>query len=154
MERPVIAIIGAGAVGATTAYALITRNINAKIVIFDINVHKCMGEMQDLSDALSMSGVSAKAQHRAYDIIAGKGFTSFGIASAIATYCSDIITDARRVVPVSCFIEQFGVCLSIPAVLGLKGIQQILHPALNTLEQEKLATCAQILRQMYESRIT
>lgn len=58
MKHTKIAIIGAGSVGSTTAYALMLRNIAAEIVLIDINKQRCKGEVFDLSDALSFSGTS------------------------------------------------------------------------------------------------
>lgn len=43
-----ISIIGAGFVGATTAYALMNSGVATEICIFDINMDKAMGEVMDL----------------------------------------------------------------------------------------------------------
>lgn len=43
-----ISIIGAGFVGATTAYALMNSGIATEICIYDINMDKAMGEVMDL----------------------------------------------------------------------------------------------------------
>lgn len=50
-----IAIIGAGAVGATTAYSLMLKNLTAEIILVDVNKEKEEGEVLDISDALSFS---------------------------------------------------------------------------------------------------
>jgi L-lactate dehydrogenase len=47
-----VAIIGAGAVGSTAAYAATLRNIAAEIVLIDINEAKEEGEVMDLRDGL------------------------------------------------------------------------------------------------------
>jgi len=47
-----IAIIGAGNVGATIAYALMLKNIGAEIIMVDIDQDRCYGEVLDLSDAI------------------------------------------------------------------------------------------------------
>ncbi len=57
-----IAIIGTGAVGATTAYACLMRNITAEIMLVDVDEIDCRGEVLDLSDALSFSPTSKVAQ--------------------------------------------------------------------------------------------
>lgn len=49
-----IAIVGAGAVGSTTAYALMLRNLAAEIILIDVNEKKEEGEVMDLDDALSL----------------------------------------------------------------------------------------------------
>ena len=43
-----ISIIGAGFVGATTAYALMNSGIATDICIYDINTDKALGEVMDL----------------------------------------------------------------------------------------------------------
>lgn len=43
-----ISIIGAGFVGATTAYALMNSGVATEICIYDINMDKAMGEVMDL----------------------------------------------------------------------------------------------------------
>ncbi len=58
MKHHKIAIIGAGAVGVTTAYALMLRNIGAEIILSDINESRLEGELMDLADALTFSDVA------------------------------------------------------------------------------------------------
>lgn len=49
MERKrKVSIIGAGFVGATTAYALMNSGVATEICIYDINMDKAMGEVMDL----------------------------------------------------------------------------------------------------------
>lgn len=43
-----VSIIGAGFVGATTAYALMNSGVATEICIYDINMDKAMGEVMDL----------------------------------------------------------------------------------------------------------
>ncbi len=296
MKHSKIAIIGAGAVGSTTAYALMLKNIAAEIILVDIDVERCKGEILDLSDALSFCEVSKirggttqdaaqadiiiiaagarqepgqirteliktnkkviasifeqikpinpnaivimvtnpvdiltlyaqelsglprnqvfgsgtfldtqrlrgllankfniaeqsihtyilgehgdsqfpawscshiagiplldfpqfnkknladlaeQTRQKAYEIIACKGATYYGIAACVAEMCEAIIFDQKYVMPLSHFVEQFEVCLSLPVVLGEKGIEHILEIPLNKEEQEKLAHSAEQLR--------
>ncbi len=50
-----IAVIGAGAVGSTTAYSLMIKNLVAEIILVDVNKEKEQGEALDMSDAMSFS---------------------------------------------------------------------------------------------------
>ena len=52
-KRNKISIIGAGFVGSTTAFALMTSGFASEIVIVDINKDKAEGEAMDLSDGVS-----------------------------------------------------------------------------------------------------
>ena len=48
-----VAIIGAGNVGATTAYALLQSDLVEKLSLIDINSAKAEGEALDLQDGVS-----------------------------------------------------------------------------------------------------
>lgn len=50
-----IGIIGAGAVGTTLAYSLITANIPTDIILVDNDTNRCYGEFLDLSDSLPLN---------------------------------------------------------------------------------------------------
>ena len=43
-----ISIIGAGSIGATTAFALLQKGVATEIIINDINQEKALGEVLDL----------------------------------------------------------------------------------------------------------
>src|SRR5688572_7276804 len=53
-----VAIIGAGRVGTTTAYALMLKNFVAEILLVDVMPERCKGELLDLSDVLPFSATS------------------------------------------------------------------------------------------------
>ena len=46
-----VPIIGAGAVGSTTAFALLTRGAASEVVLIDINTNKALGEALDIKQA-------------------------------------------------------------------------------------------------------
>ena len=46
-----ITIIGAGAVGSTTAFALLTRGVASEVVLIDVNTSKALGEALDIKQA-------------------------------------------------------------------------------------------------------
>jgi len=85
-----------------------------------------------------------------YAIIAGKGYTSFGVATAIVRICEAIVRDERVVLPVSTMLSgQFGITdlyLSLPCVLGASGVQKILSPQLSRDEEAALRDSATALR--------
>lgn len=54
--RKKITVIGAGAVGATTAFALLTRGVASEIVLIDINTEKALGEALDIKQATPFIG--------------------------------------------------------------------------------------------------
>ncbi len=56
MQRPVrVAIVGAGNVGATCAYALLLNGLASEIVLLDVNRGRAEGEAMDLNHAMPFS---------------------------------------------------------------------------------------------------
>ncbi|PIT93440.1 L-lactate dehydrogenase [Candidatus Falkowbacteria bacterium CG10_big_fil_rev_8_21_14_0_10_43_11] len=53
IESTRVVIIGAGSVGATSAYAILMQGIASEVVLVDINKDKCQGEVWDLEHGLS-----------------------------------------------------------------------------------------------------
>ena len=91
----------------------------------------------------------------AYDIISRKGATYYGVAMAVTRVALSIVRDEHSVLPVSSMIHGlYGIqdlCMSIPAVVGRKGIEPVLDISLNPLEQSGLLRSAETLRQTIDS---
>lgn len=94
--------------------------------------------------------IAALVRTAGYDIIAGKGYTSFGIATAIVRICEAIIRDERAVLPVSAMLTgQYGLAglyMSLPCMIGQNGIERVLTPDLNADEEAALAVSADAIR--------
>ena len=77
-----------------------------------------------------------------YRIIDGKGYTSFGVATAIVRICEAILRDEHSVVPVSTLLTgEYGlsdIYLSLPCVLGADGVVRVLLPQLDENEITRL----------------
>ncbi len=97
-------------------------------------------ELTQLAEAVRQDG---------YRIVAGKGYTSFGIATATVRICEAVLRDEKSVLPVSALTNgQFGikgVFLSLPCVLGAAGIERILTPDLTAGERSEFAASAEVL---------
>lgn len=90
--------------------------------------------------------IEQKVRDKAYEIIACKGSTSFGIAACIETYCHAILYDKKSILPVSCYQEKNEICLSVPVIVGKSGIEKVMPLILNQEEQEKMDQCIKILK--------
>lgn len=93
-----------------------------------------------------LDNLAKQTRDKAYNIIACKGSTAYGVATCIAAYCNTIIFDTKTIVPVSCYVQQFDVCMNVPAVIGQKGIEQVLLPSLDTQESTSLQNAAVVLK--------
>ena len=83
----------------------------------------------------------------AHEIMATKGYTNFAIATATALVIESIVHDRRRTMPVSVRMDDYfgvsGVCLSVPCVIGARGVERVLKPNLDQHEQELFRRCAE-----------
>ena len=84
-------------------------------------------------------------------IIEAKGCTNFGIGNVAASLCKYILSGQRTVRPVSYYQEDLGVTLSMPAVIGRKGIVRPIKVELNADEEKKLASSAKALKEMQDN---
>ncbi|GGE72068.1 L-lactate dehydrogenase [Sphingomonas prati] len=86
-----------------------------------------------------------------YAINHGKGYTSFGVASAIVRICEAVQRDERVVLPVGTRVTgQYGiddVYLSLPCLIGATGVLRVLTPDLSADERTALLASADTLRE-------
>lgn len=94
--------------------------------------------------------ISAHTRGAAGAIIAAKGCTSYGIGNIAASICKYILFDSRSVRPLSFYQPELGCCLSMPAVVGRKGIVRPMPIELDQSEKAELQSCAKGLRAIIE----
>lgn len=99
--------------------------------------------------------VAGKVREAAYQIVAGKGYTSFGVATAIVRICEAIVRDERAALPVSTLLtgelDIEGLYLSLPCILGIDGIEKVLIPELSADEVGAVRKSAEIIRRTVAS---
>jgi len=120
---------------------------------------------QALGGPLDPGEVAAreKAVHEAvadaaYEIIAGKGATSWAIGLAVSRILEAVLKNERRVLPVSSLLgpaeftmlgapaDHGPVCLSLPSVVGREGVVRILPTPLSEAERGAVRASAAALR--------
>jgi L-lactate dehydrogenase len=94
--------------------------------------------------------IAQAARNEAYVIIEKKCGTYYGIAACVADICQAIIFDRKKIMPLSVFVPEYGVCLSVPAVLGATGIERHAQLSLNSAETECLKNAAQKLKEIID----
>ncbi len=91
-----------------------------------------------------------RAREAAYEIINSKGATFYGIGAAVTTIVKAVIRQAQTVLPVSLPVSDYygvnNVALSLPAIIGRGGVQQVIHPSLDEKEQAQLQQSAASLQ--------
>ena len=102
----------------------------------------------------SMERIAANVRNSAYEIIAKKNATYYGIAMSVKRICEAIVRDEKSILPVSGMIHgMYGVedvVLSMPAIVGKNGIERQVPISLDEDEQKQLQKSAQILKEMAE----
>jgi L-lactate dehydrogenase len=95
--------------------------------------------------------VDENVRRAAYQIIAGKGATYYGIGSAVARIVEVMLHDQRAILTVCARIAGVpgceGVTLSLPHLVGGEGVLTTIPLGLDPHEQEGLRQSAEILRE-------
>jgi len=99
----------------------------------------------------SLDDIAQKAQIKGYEILKLKGATCYGIGACAADICENIVFNQQRIMPVSSYINELGICLSMPAVIGENGIENVLPIPLDESEKQRLQKSAQTLRDVIDS---
>lgn len=120
---------------------------NANIGGQMIHTHEVLGRR---FHADAMQQLFERARDAAYEIIERKGHTDSAIGVVIARIIRSVLGDEKSVLPVSTRTEgRYGladVCLSIPCVVGNRGVEAQIMPELSVTERKGLEQSAAVLR--------
>lgn len=90
-------------------------------------------------------------RNSAYKIIEGKGATYYGIAGALCRICQAITNNEYAILTVSSHHENVeginNVCLSLPTVIGKRGIHHVIFPRLSESEHRDLKFSAEKIKE-------
>ena len=99
--------------------------------------------------------IDEKVRRAAYHIIEGKGAAYFSVAAALARIVQAIRNDEKAVLTLSAPGESSfptgEVCLSLPRILGARGVEATLQPSLSAEEERALKRSAEVLEQASRS---
>ena len=100
----------------------------------------------------SMQRLYEGVRDSAYEIIARKGATYYGIAMAVGRIAEGIVRDEHAVLPISVVLDGEygldGLCLSIPSIVGKDGVHKVLEIPLDESEYAALHASADRLREV------
>lgn len=102
----------------------------------------------------SMEKIANDVKNSAYEIIAKKHATYYGIAMSVKRICEAIVRDEKSIMPISSMMHgEYGiedVALSMPAIVGKNGAQGKVPISLNYDEITKLQESAKALKKVIE----
>lgn len=82
-----------------------------------------------------------------WQVLQGKGWTSFAIASAASLVLQVIRQDGRRILPLSSYDAEQGCYIGAPTLLGRQGVIQRQLPQLTDQEYQLYQQSAQVIKQ-------
>lgn len=107
------------------------------------------------SDCPDFAALLERVRRAAPEIIEHKGYTSYAIASCVARICEAILRDERTVLPVSTMTSgQYGISgvyLSLPCVVGQRGVERVIELPLDESERDGLRASADVLNRTLAS---
>ena len=96
-------------------------------------------------------------RNAAYKIIDGKGATFYGIAGALCQICQSISNNEYAILTVSTHHDDVegvkDVCLSLPTVVGKRGVHGIIYPKLSESEHNDLRYSAQKIKEYSDKAV-
>ena len=95
---------------------------------------------------LDLDALDNEARHGGYTIFKGKGYTSYGVATAAVRLAKVVLSDAHTVLPVSNYREDYDSYLSYPVVVGRDGVLDDVSLNLTDEEKEKLQNSAEFIK--------
>ena len=90
------------------------------------------------------------ARDAGFDVLKLKGYTDYAIAACTTMIVGAVAGDTREVLPVSTLVDgPYGirdVCLSLPCIIGRRGVRRVLEPDLDESEVKALRKSAKKIR--------
>lgn len=107
-------------------------------------------EKPDTFGQLDLEDITKRAAFAAYEIIAGKGCTEFGIGVGLTEIVKTILHNERKILPATTLLEgeygQTDVFASVPVVMTKDGIEEIVEINLTEDEKEKFDNSCKIIK--------
>ena len=105
----------------------------------------------------AMDAIAEKVKNSAYEVISKKQATYYGIAMSVKRICECIVRNERSILPVSAMMHgEYGIediTLSMPAIVGIGGVETHVPIALSEEEAEKLVESAKKLKEVAKGLI-
>ena len=113
-------------------------------------------ELRGYQDYESLKNeIQEEVKNSAYEIIAKKGATYYGIALSVARIAECIVKNEHSMLPVSVELNGeynlTGSALSIPAIISAKGVEQILELPLSAKEKRELRSSSDTLKEIIKT---
>lgn len=90
--------------------------------------------------------IESSVRYANITIIEGNDASQFGIGIVSARIAEIVLRDERAVLPIGSYNERFGVTVSLPSIIGRRGVVRILEPEMSGGEGQALERSAERLK--------
>ncbi|AKL98410.1 L-lactate dehydrogenase [Endomicrobium proavitum] len=124
-------------------------------VLFKDYCKVCNKENCAKQEDAKLNEIFEDVRDSAYEIIAKKGETSYGIGLALTKISKAILKDENSVLPVSSLLDNYhgvsGIYLSVPAVVNKGGIRQTLQVDFDMVELDSFINSAEQVKKVIKA---
>ena len=110
---------------------------------------------KNINKPINKTQIDDMVRNAAYRIIEGKGSTTFGIAGALARICQAISANEYAILNTSSLHQKVegieNICISLPCIIGKRGIHNQLYPKLSDNEHILLQESAQNIKNVIQN---
>lgn len=100
----------------------------------------------EIFSKLEEETLSAQPNKNSMKVAAGKGYTSYAIATCAVRLMQAVFSNARLFAPTSVFLDAVGTYIGYPAIIGKDGIEEVPSLELTEAEEQKLQDSASIIK--------
>lgn len=115
------------------------------------NVYELIEDGNKIFKNIDLDQLEHKTAQAAYEIIEGKGCTEFGIGVGLTEIVKTIFHDERKILPATTMLNgeygQENVFASVPCIIGINGIEEIVQINFNAKEKQKFNNSCNVIRE-------
>lgn len=111
------------------------------------NVNIAYQKVSEIFSDEELQAIEDEVRNSAYEIIAKKGATAYGIGMCLVKITSAILENKNSILPVSSFDDENKVCISTPAIVGKNGVKRKIYVPLNEKETKKIVSSIQTIQE-------
>ena len=111
------------------------------------NVNIAYQKVSEIFSDEELQAIEDEVRNSAYEIIAKKGATAYGIGMCLVKITSAILENKNSILPVSSFDDENKVCISTPAIVGKNGVKRKIYVPLNEKETKKIVASIQTIQE-------
>ncbi len=114
------------------------------------NVNIAYRKISDIISKEELVSIEDEVRNSAYEIIAKKGATAYGIGMCLVKITNAIIENKNSILPVSSWDKENNICISTPAIIGENGVKEKIFIPLSEEETKKIISSIKTIQEAIE----